>query len=58
MKDQGIEKGNTGVGSDFLLQGIFPTQGSNPDLLHCGETLYHLSHQGITKKGKEFRKDG
>ena len=28
------------------------------DLLHCGETLYHLSHQGITKKGKEFRKDG
>ena len=23
---------NTGVGSLFLLQGIFPTQGSNPDL--------------------------
>ena len=27
---------NTGVGSHSLLQGIFPTQGSNSDLLHCG----------------------
>ena len=26
---------NTGVGCHFHLQGIFPTQGSNPDLLHC-----------------------
>ena len=25
---------NTGVGCRFLLQGIFPTQGSNPCLLH------------------------
>ena len=25
---------NTGVGSLFLLQGIFPTQGSNPGLAH------------------------
>ena len=25
---------NTGVGCHSLLQGIFPTQGSNPDLLH------------------------
>ena len=25
----------TGVGSLSLLQGIFPTQGSNPSLLHC-----------------------
>ena len=25
---------NTGMGSHFLLQGIFPTQGSNPYLLH------------------------
>ena len=37
---------NTGVGSRSLLQGIFPTQGSNPGLLHCGWILYHLSHQG------------
>ena len=26
---------NTGVGFHFLLQGIFPTQGSNPDAPHC-----------------------
>ena len=37
---------NTGVGYHSLLQGIFPTQGSNPDLLHCRQILYHLSHQG------------
>ena len=30
---------NTGVGCHFLLQGIFPTQGSNPGLPHCRETL-------------------
>ena len=29
-----------------LLQGIFPTQGSNPGLPHCRQILYHLSHQG------------
>ena len=38
---------NTGVGFHSLLQGIFPTQGSNPGLLHCRRTLYCLSHQGI-----------
>ena len=37
---------NTGVGSLSLLQGIFPTQGSNPGLLHCRWILYQLSHQG------------
>ena len=36
---------NTGVGCHFLLQGIFPTQGSNPGLPHCRQTLYRLSHQ-------------
>ena len=36
----------TGVGCHFLLQGIFLTQGSNPGLPHCRQTLYHLSHQG------------
>ena len=35
----------TGVGSHSLLQGIFPTQGSNPSLLHCRQILYQLSHQ-------------
>ena len=37
---------NTGVGSFSLLQGIFPTQGSNPGLPHCRWILYQLSHQG------------
>ena len=37
---------NTGVCSYSLIQGIFPTQRSNPDLLHCRQILYHLSHQG------------
>ena len=32
-------QGNTGVGCRFLLQGIFPTQGSNPGLLHYRQTL-------------------
>ena len=36
---------NTGVGSLSLLQGIFPTQGSNPGLLHCRWILYQLSHK-------------
>ena len=34
---------NTGVGCHALLQGIFPTHGLNPDLLHCRHILYHLS---------------
>ena len=34
---------NTGVGCHALLQGIFPTQGSNPGLPHCRHILYHLS---------------
>ena len=37
---------NTGTGSLFSLQGIFPTQGSNPRLPHCRPILYQLSHQG------------
>ena len=36
---------NTGVGSLSLLQGIFPTQGSNPGLLHCRWILYQPSHK-------------
>ena len=31
---------NAGVGCHFLLQVIFPTQGSNPGLLHCRQILY------------------
>ena len=39
---------NTGVGSHVLLQGIFPTQGSNLGLLHCRQILHHLNHQGCS----------
>ena len=35
------------TGCHALLQGIFPTQGSNPGLPRCRQILYHLSHQGI-----------
>ena len=34
------------MGSLSLLQGIFPTQGLNPGLLHCRRVLYQLSRQG------------
>ena len=37
---------NIGVGSLSLLQGIFPTQGSNPGLSYCRWILYQLSHKG------------
>ena len=37
---------NTGVDCHAFLQGIFPTQGSNPGLPHCRRILYRLSHQG------------
>ena len=44
---------NTGVGSLFLLQGIFPIQESNLGLLHCRQILYQLSylvaHKGSPK---------
>ena len=51
--DHGILQAiNTGVGSLSILQGIFPTQGSNPGLLHCRRILYQLSH----KAGRRFPK--
>ena len=37
---------NTGLGGLSLLQGIFPTHGSNPVLLHCRKILYQLRHKG------------
>ena len=51
---------NTGVGSHSLLQGIFPTQRSNPGLQHCRWILYQLSHQGspIWKEGLLFQQEG
>ena len=37
---------NTGVGSLSLLQGIFPTEGSNPGLPPCRQILEQLSPKG------------
>ena len=50
---------NTGVGSLSILQGIFPTQGSNPGLPHCRGILYQLSHKDplIETMIKMFRKE-
>ena len=44
------------MGCHFLLQGIFPTQGSNPDLLHCRQILYRLSYNKASIKKVECRK--
>ena len=42
---------NTRVSCHFLLQEIFPTQGSTLGLPPCRQTLYHLSHQGSHESG-------
>ena len=41
---------HTGEGCHAIFQGTFPTQGSNPDLPHCRQILFCLSHQGSPKK--------
>ena len=43
-----------GVGCHPLLQGIFPTQGSNLGLLHCRQILYHLSHERELSMGEKI----
>ena len=61
----GFSRQDTGVGSHSLFQGIFPTRGWIPCLLHCRWILYSLSHQGSPEimeerlKGqtKEMRSD-
>ena len=45
---------NIGVGSLSLLQGIFPTWGSNRGLLHYRQVLHQLSYQGSPS---QFRKE-
>ena len=45
----------TGVGSYFLLKGIFPTQGSNSGLLHCRQILYWLSYQEAQGNGNPLQ---
>ena len=36
---------NTGMGGLSLLQGILPSQGSNPGLLHCRQILYRATRK-------------
>ena len=45
----GFSGKNAGVGSLSLLQGIFPTQGSNPGPPHCRRILYCFSHKGLSR---------
>ena len=47
---------NPGVGFQTLLQGIFPTQGSNPGLPHSRQILFCLSHQGSPVHGMQNSK--
>ena len=49
-KVHGILQARILEGSLSLLQGIFPTQGSNPGLPHCRQILYHLSHPGSPRR--------
>ena len=41
-----------------LLQGIFPTQVSNPGLPHCRQILYQLSHKGSPHTERGLKKKG
>ena len=45
---------NPGVGCHALLQGVFPSQGSNLGLLHCRQILYHLSHYSAIRKNERM----
>ena len=44
----GFSRRDARVGSLSLLQGIFLTHESNLGLLHCGQILYCLGHQGCS----------
>ena len=48
---------NTGVGCPFLLQGIFPTQGSNPCLLHCRWILSKVYEIEFTRAQLKIKKN-
>ena len=47
---------NTEVGNLFLLEGIFPTHGSNPGLPPCRQILYQLSHKGSSVVNRVLKK--
>ena len=41
---------STGMGCHFLLQGFFPTEGSNLRLMHCRRILYPLKKAGCLSR--------
>ena len=43
---------------EWILQGIFPTQGLNPGFLYCRQILYCLSHRGSNMWGPKFASAG
>ena len=49
---------NTGVGCNFFLQGIFPTQGSNLHFLPSQVYSLPLSHQVSPRQVEYFSKFG
>ena len=51
----GFSKQEHWMGCHSILQGIFPTQGSNPGLLHCRQILYHMSHQEVRNFLRKFK---
>ena len=50
----GFSKQEHWSGLPYPFQGIFPTQKSNPSLLHCRQILYCLSHQGSQNVHAEY----
>ena len=44
---------NTGVGCHFLLQGIFPSEGSNPRVLHWQVDALPLNHLGSPQRNSQ-----
>ena len=55
MRRQPSPGKNTGEGCYPLLQGIFPTQGSNQGLSHCRWILCQLNHKGSLFLGNNTR---
>ena len=56
-----ISQARTGVVCHFLLQGIFPTQGSNWHLLHGRQILYHETpgkHLSLEEKTNNLKPPG
>ena len=47
---------NTGMSCHALLQGIFPTQGSNPRFPQCRWILYCLRHKGSSWRSRIQKK--